>query len=865
MLLVADAIKDFSLTVSPETSLTKIIDLTKQLREENIENQELFVVDNTQLLGIFKLFDLVYLITSGSNLEKMKVAEVMKPAITLQLNYNYQQALSLMQENNIMSLPVVNNYGELKEIVTPKIITKRLCKELSNTRKELREERKKYHKIRTENNELATHIKEKIQKQITLKAGFDNLKDINKLLQNKICDSLATEAQLLQTTSELQELFQAFPDIYFRLNKDCIILSCHAQEFSDLYLPPDKFLGKRLQEVVPPNIADQFQTAISQILETNSSTAIEYSLSVPSGEKSFEARLQTTIANHIIVIVRDITERKRTEIQLQNAKDKLEIRVEERTYELKSTNFRLRQEIIERQRIEEELRFRVDFEKLITNISTDFINLAANEIDNGINQALQTIGEFAGVSRSYVFLLSENSEIINNTHEWCASEIPSRIDDLQNIYVEDVTLFVEKLRCGETLELQDIRDLLLQETVEKQVFHTQDIKSLIILPIVCSGDLIGFLGFESFKVTTWTENSIVLLKIVAETLGNVLGRKRVEQALRVSEERYARAISAGKVGVWEWNIQTNEVYIDSNLKAMLGYKDEEVVNQFVNWLRFVHLGDVGLVKAEINAYLEGLIPKYEIEHRMVHKNGDALGFLTRGTVVRDDEGIPTFMAGSSTDITARKQVENQLKSSLKEKEVLLKEIHHRVKNNLQIISSLLRLQSGYIKDKQALEIFQDSQNRVRAMALIHENLYQTKDLSKIEFSEYIRKLKNNLVRCYNNRNINININIEKLLLKLDTAIPCGLIINELISNSIKHAFKNSDKGEIYVEFINLQKDKYSLSVSDNGVGVSENIDSLKKQSLGLELVWNLVEQLEGTIVYNSKLGTSFRITFAENN
>ena len=153
MLLVADAIKDFSLTVSPETSLTKIIDLTKQLREENIENQELFVVDNTQLLGIFKLFDLVYLITSGSNLEKMKVAEVMKPAITLQLNYNYQQALSLMQENNIMSLPVVNNSGELKEIVTPKIINQRLCKELSNTRKELREERKKYHKIRTENNE----------------------------------------------------------------------------------------------------------------------------------------------------------------------------------------------------------------------------------------------------------------------------------------------------------------------------------------------------------------------------------------------------------------------------------------------------------------------------------------------------------------------------------------------------------------------------------------------------------------------------------------------------------------------------------------------------------------------------------------
>ena len=514
--------------------------------------------------------------------------------------------------------------------------------------------------------------------------------------------------------------------------------------------------------------------------------------------------------------------------------------------------------------LKKNFRFRVDFEKLITNISTDFINLDADRIDNGINQALQTISKFAGVNRSYVFLLTEDSEKINNTHEWCDREISSRIDDLQNIYIEDLTLLIEKLQRGEILQLQDIQDLLLQETVA-QVFETQDIKSLIILPIACSGNSIGFLGFESFHTTIWTENSIFLLKIVAEMLGNVLGRKRVEQALRISEERYARAISAGKVGVWEWNIQTNEVYIDSNLKAMLGYKDEEIANQFSNWLRFVHSDDIGLVKAEINAYLEELIPKYEIEHRMLHKNGGAYSFLTRGTVVRDEEGIPAFMAGSSTDITARKQVENQLKASLKEKEVLLKEIHHRVKNNLQIISSLLRLQSGYIKDKQALEIFQDSQNRVRAMALIHENLYQTNDLAKIEFSEYIRKLKINLIRCYNSNNININANIEEVYLKIDTAIPCALIINELVSNSMKHAFINNDEGEVYVEFITLQKGKYSLSVSDNGVGVRENIDSLKKQSLGLKLVWNLVEQLEGTIIYNSKLGASFRITFIDNN
>ncbi|MEM7714869.1 MAG: histidine kinase dimerization/phosphoacceptor domain -containing protein [Cyanobacteria bacterium P01_A01_bin.68] len=843
MLLVADEIKKSCLTVAPETFLIEIIHLIEKLKEEKRLPQELFVVDNSEFLGILTLFDLFKSTIYGSNLEKVKVAEIMKPAITLAPDYDSQRALSLMQQHDIKSLPIVNQTGELIEIVTLEIIAAKLQTELLNTKKQLEEE---------------------IQQRDCLQIKFDNLENTNKLLQRKICDSIATEAQLLQTTGELQELFQAFPDIYFRLKSDSTILSCHTKELSHLYLTTDKFLGKQLEEILPSSIAVQFRRAISQVLETNSLITVEYSLSLPAEEKSFEARLQSTIGNHIMVIIRDITERKRAEIELQTAKNELELRVEERTYELQNTNSRLRQEIVERQRIEEELRFRVAFEKLITTISTHFINLAASEIDNGINQALQTIGTFIDVDRSYVFLFTEDLQKIHNTHEWCIYEISST-NDLKDIDIKNLTLFIEKLRRGETLQLEDIEDLLLPEEVEKQVFKTQNIKSLIILPITCSGNLIGFLGFESLQTIIWTEDSIILLKIVAEMLGNVLGHKRVEQALRVSEERYARAISAGKVGVWEWNIQTNEVYIDSNLKAMLGYKDEEIANQFINWLQFVHSDDVGLVKAEINAYLEDVIPKYEIEHRMLHKNGDAYSFLTRGTVVRNEDDMPIFMAGSSTDITAHEQIENKLKASLIEKETLLKEIHHRVKNNLQIISSLLRLQSGYIKDKQALEIFLDSQNRVRVMALIHENLYQSNDLAKIEFFDYIRKLKNNLIRCYQINNIYIKTNIEKICLNIDTAIPCGLIINELVSNSIKHAFKNSDEGEIYVEFIALQKGKYSLSISDNGMGVSENIDLLKKQSLGLQLVWNLVEQLEGKIVYNSKLGTSFRITFAVNN
>lgn len=216
------------------------------------------------------------------------------------------------------------------------------------------------------------------------------------------------------------------------------------------------------------------------------------------------------------------------------------------------------------------------------------------------------------------------------------------------------------------------------------------------------------------------------------------------------------------------------------------------------------------------------------------------------------------------EIIERQRIEEALKSSLQDKEVLLKEIHHRVKNNLQFISSLLRLQAGYIKNEQALDVLQDSQSRVRAMAMIHESLYQSNNLAKIGFLKYIHKLINNLIDSYRvNPNINIKSRIDNALLRIDTAIPCGLIINELISNSIKHAFVNKESGEIYVEFLMLEKGKYSLNVSDNGIGMKNDIKLTLTQSLGLQLVWKLVEQLEGNIVFNTNFGTSFKITFTE--
>ena len=225
------------------------------------------------------------------------------------------------------------------------------------------------------------------------------------------------------------------------------------------------------------------------------------------------------------------------------------------------------------------------------------------------------------------------------------------------------------------------------------------------------------------------------------------------------------------------------------------------------------------------------------------------------------------------EMDERERIENKLKKSLEEKEILLKEIHHRVKNNLQIISSLLNLQSRYINDEEMLDIYKESQNRVKSMAIIHEKLYQSEDLASIDFGDYVKSLVLDLFNSYgvDNGNIKPDINIYDILLDINTAIPCGLIVNELVTNSIKHGFlanKNransqfDGKDEIAIN-ITKEDEIYTMSIYDNGIGFPDDLDFHHTDSLGMQLVISLTSQLRGTVELERGNGTLFRIAFRE--
>ena len=266
-----------------------------------------------------------------------------------------------------------------------------------------------------------------------------------------------------------------------------------------------------------------------------------------------------------------------------------------------------------------------------------------------------------------------------------------------------------------------------------------------------------------------------------------------------------------------------------------------------------------IFKLLFNKILKGSSHQFEVQLFDNKKNDYWLEIFMNP--ILDTKGNVVEISIVAHDISDQKKTRTRVEESLKEKEVLLKEIHHRVKNNLQIISSILNLQSSFVHDEGTLEILRESRNRIGSMAIIHESLYQTEDFSSIEFGEYLKNLSINLMSSYRtSEKIKLETNIEKVDLILDQAIPCGLIVNELISNSLKYAWDKEQKGKISINIKQI-KNKIILEVTDDGKGLPTDFEKLNTETLGLQLVSTLVEQLDGELKVDSTKGTKYLLTF----
>ncbi len=328
-------------------------------------------------------------------------------------------------------------------------------------------------------------------------------------------------------------------------------------------------------------------------------------------------------------------------------------------------------------------------------------------------------------------------------------------------------------------------------------------------------------------------------------------------ARRESEERYHAVVEHASEGILLADSDTKQ-FMEANaaLQAMLGYTSSEI--------SMLTLYDVVPDDREmVDNFVQDIIReknKFLGEQRYKRKEGSVVDVEVSANLI--SYGGKKVLCFVVHDITERKRAEEQIRISLEEKEVLLREIYHRVKNNMQIISSLLKLQSGYVKEEKYREMFKESQDRIMSMSLVHEKLYRSKDLARIDFKNYIMDLTRGLLQSYGDSagSIKLNINVENILLGIDSAIPCGLIINELVTNSLKHAFPQGRKGEIKISLISTGENMIELTVSDNGVGFPKDLDFRRVNTLGLHLVTILAEnQLHGEIILDQSSGTEFRL------
>ncbi|MBU7019374.1 MAG: PAS domain S-box protein [Theionarchaea archaeon] len=352
--------------------------------------------------------------------------------------------------------------------------------------------------------------------------------------------------------------------------------------------------------------------------------------------------------------------------------------------------------------------------------------------------------------------------------------------------------------------------------------------------------------------------------IIQGIFRDVTESKRAEKELQESEEKYRTLVEQSLQGIAiAHGIPPHLVFMNTALPEMLGYTTEELLSLNAQaTVNLVHPEDQSFFLEQYQNLLEGNPPLPPYEFRLIRKDGTICWLEIHASRI-EYCGEPAIHA-VFMDITDRKKAEKQIKASLKEKEILLREIHHRVKNNLQVVSSLLNLQSEHIKDSQYTEMLKESQNRIRTMALIHEKLYQSENLANIDISEYIISVVHGLIRSYNvDERITFSIDVEDIPLSVDAAIPCGLIINELVSNCLKHAFPDKRKGVVTIALRQIQGTN-ELVVKDNGVGIPDALDFRNMETLGLDLVVTLAEkQLNGTITLDKTGGTAFSIRFRE--
>ena len=478
------------------------------------------------------------------------------------------------------------------------------------------------------------------------------------------------------------------------------------------------------------------------------------------------------------------------------------------------------------------------------NISTDL-----SELFSRIHSLLS---EIIDTTNFYIALYDKKSNIIRAPYY--VDETKNKVPPPQKLGI-GLTAYV--IRSGQSMYLTVNKR---NELIKKGIIPDADWKSKIWLgvPLKTKKGCIGAMAVQSYNDPNhYSKKDLKILEFVSQQIAISIEKQKAQESLKISEKNLRQFIESATDGILIFDKDLD--LIEINQKAL------QLISMQKN-IRYLIGQNIGKVLAyfDIDMDLEPFVKTlktgnpYTTDYTRFNTSFEAHSINLRAFKVGKNLGMIIH------DITDRKEIENKIKTSLKEKEILLKEIHHRVKNNFQIVLSLLNLQKSYIQNDDFLDLFRESQNRVFSMSLIHEKLYKSNNLLKIDFNKYVKELIRHLYIVYrvSYNKIKFLVDINEVFLKLTYAIPCGLIINEIVSSSLKYSLADIENGDLKVKLDITDDKEVVLEIKDNGNGILTVSDNPDENKLSLKLVETMSNQINGNFEIKDDNGTNFALKFA---